>query len=103
MLTFIADESASGKPASEKSVFNSTSVFVNDAFSEGYKCGTVLIDLPAGTYCVACFNTTDRGLFFVDAGLVRVVKLVIGQKYYLTNQLATPSYDDTVLDYTIIW
>lgn len=103
MLTFIANESVFGKGKTEDSIFDSTSDFVNDAFNVGYRCGTVLIGCQDGTYSVAVFNTTDRGLFFVDASANTVIKLVIGQCYSETNKLAKPNYDDTVLSYTIIW
>lgn len=103
MLTFVGNESVFGNGKSENSIFNATSDFVNDALNAGYRCGIVLIDFTQATYSVACFNTTDHGLIFVDAGLNMIVRLVIGQHYYVTNNLATSTIDDTVLSYTIIW
>jgi hypothetical protein len=85
-------------------VFNMTAKFVNDAEAQGYRCGTALIQYPNGTYSVAVFSTTDEGLMFIDVmPPINTVSIIVGQHYSAINGFANPTYDDTIMNYTIAW
>jgi hypothetical protein len=67
--------------------------FVNNALNQRYRCGFVLIDFPESCHAIACFNTSDRGLIFVEPQTDELVTLSTGQQY--TGK--------TVLRFSITW
>ena len=76
----------------------------NNAFTEGYRCGLVVIsfaDSSAG-HSVICFKTIDHGLIFIEPQDDAIASLVIGQHYWDRAKYA-PTYDDTIVSFTIVW
>lgn len=78
----------------------------NNAESSGIICGFVLVDL-AGSKDHACnvFNTTDRGLVFIDCtGFDSTVDMIIGQMYQ-PHSLDGDGVDpiEKLEDYQITW
>lgn len=102
--------------------YDFTNAVCNNAFERGYRCGFVYVEL-SGIYAhaIVCFNTTDKGLIFIEPQNDVQVTLTIGKPYnpYPSASpypLATPDYfsglsglihlfedEDIVEDYNIIW
>ena len=92
------------------------------AFEEGYRCGFVYIELSgAFAHAIVCFNTTDRGVIFIEPQSDEEVVLKIGEHYNIDSTIQylssysgfSESYirefydniitDDIVENYNIIW
>jgi hypothetical protein len=67
--------------------------FVNNALNRGYRCGFVIIDFPESCHAIVCFNTSDKGLIFVEPQTDELVTLSTGQPYA----------GRTVLRFSITW
>jgi len=80
-----------------------TADFKNNAFEAGYRCGYVAIEYPVLAHAIVCFDTTDHGLIFIEPQWDDVVTLTLGQSYSNLNSYGIPDYDDTIVDFTIIW
>jgi hypothetical protein len=80
---------------------------VNHAFEHGLICGSVYIEFPDSAHEIVCFNTTNRGLIYIEPQTDQPVTLTIGQHYaqdeliQLLNLLE--EIDDTVIRFGIIW
>jgi hypothetical protein len=75
---------------------------VNHAFDAGFESGYVYVGFPEGAHAIICFNTTDSGLLFIEPQDDAVVQVVVGQPYWDRTKYH-PAYDDTVVEYLIIW
>lgn len=82
----------------------------NDAERAGINAGFVIITFPQEPgHAITVFQTTDRGLVFIEPQNDSVVNLVKGKHYYLSvvpppgYYYPPPSYNDTVVNYKIIW
>jgi len=83
-----------------------------NAFNKGYYCYYVIINpepkssipiFPIFNHAIVAFNTTDRGLIFIEPQHDDIVKLIVGKSYSKLNGYKSPIYDDTILEYTLIW
>lgn len=83
--------------------FEFTADFEKNAFEVGYRCGLVYIELPDSAHSIACFNTTDQGLIFIEPQDDEIVTLKIGQPYWDRTIYEPPDYDDTVVRFVVIW
>lgn len=83
--------------------FHFTADVKNNALKVGYRCGFVYIRFPDSAHAIVCFNTTDRGLVFIEPQDDGIMTLMIGQPYWDRTQYLAPDYDDTIVYYTIIW
>lgn len=61
--------------------YDFTADFVDNAFQAGYRCGFVYIEFSGSAHALACFNTTDNGLIYVEPQNDEVVTLTVGQAY----------------------
>ena len=90
----------------------------NDAEMDGIKCAYVCIDLSTGGHAIDAFQTTDKGLIYVDdtgvpAGTgpsrcVKTVSLAVGQEYQpvsLFPEAGWGAWDDmgTVISFQVYW
>jgi hypothetical protein len=82
--------------------WNYATDFANNAFNAGYRCGWVYLELAESAHAIVCFNTTDRGLVYIEPQDDSMVVLNIGQPYW-DRQKYSPTYDDTIIRFTIIW
>ena len=74
------------------------------------RCGYVLIDFTAPPgHAIIAFNTTDKGLVYIEPQTDEVVNLAVGRHYWASVVSANgapylpPDYDDTVKDTFILW
>lgn len=75
--------------------------FKNNAFQVGYRCGFVYILFGDENvaHSINCFDTIDKGLFYVEPQFDEIVNLTIGKSYWNTPR----SYNDTVVRWVIFW
>lgn len=77
--------------------------FKNNAFKARYRCGYVVIAFPSASHSIVCFNTTDRGLIFIEPQADEIVKLTVGQPYWNRAKYKAPDFDDTIIRFVIVW
>ncbi len=77
--------------------------FRGNALSAGYECGYVFVYFPdAQSHALNCFNTTDKGLVFVEPQMDKLVNITVGEPYRCGN-LTLPVQNNTVLWYSVEW
>lgn len=77
--------------------------FKNNSLRAGYRCGVVIVVFSVMGHMIDCFNTTDRGLIFIEPQTDKIVTLTIGQPYWNRLEYQAPEYNDTILRLIIIW
>jgi hypothetical protein len=77
--------------------------YINEAFRAGWRCGFVYISFPDSAHGVVCFNTTNRGIVFVEPQFNEIVNVAIGLSYSRSNGFAPATYNDTIVSFGIIW
>jgi hypothetical protein len=87
----------------------STAVKAN-AIKQKIRCAYVIIDYPGGTgHAIVAFNTTDKGIIYIEPQHDDEVNLQIGKYYYQCiipkpgHYYEKPNYDDSVVDIKVIW
>jgi len=76
--------------------------FKKNAFEAGYRCFYVSIDYSGNTgHAIVSFDTTDRGLIFIEPQGDRVVTVKIGESYSELNNFQSTS-NDIILDFILI-
>jgi cell division protein FtsB len=70
--------------------YDFTAYFDTNAFQMGYRCGFVYIEFSDSAHAIACFNTIDRGLIYIEPQNDEIVTIAIGQTYlgYIIVDLA---------------
>lgn len=76
--------------------------FKMNAFSAGYRCGLVYVEFAQGAHALVCFNTTDRGLIFIEPQTDDIMRVEVGIRYWQDNGYLCP-WNDTIIRYIIIW
>ena len=61
--------------------YDFTADFDSNAFQVGYRCGFVYIEFTDSAHSIACFNTTDRGLIYIEPQNDEIVDIAVGQIY----------------------
>lgn len=76
----------------------------NNADALGIRCAIVDIFYPKGYgHTIVAFETTDRGLIFVEPQFDHEVNLIIGKSYSQTNNYSPPPEDDIIKRFLVIW
>jgi len=73
--------------------YDFTADFSDNAFQAGYRCGFVYIEFSDSAHAIACFNTTDNGLIYIEQQNDEIVTLTVGQVYL----------GSIIVDFGIIW
>ena len=90
---------------------------IADAIAQNYRCGLVSIsflrnptDSNFSRYTIIAFNTMDKGLIYIDPYSGTQAVLAIGLHYWARlaptpgfSSWAPPTWDDTIVKYTIVW
>ncbi|MCD6470422.1 hypothetical protein J7L29_06460 [Candidatus Bathyarchaeota archaeon] len=104
VLNFIRiDKTDRNKYSENYTCINFAADVKNNAFKAGYRCGLVYIRFPETAHTIVAFNTTDKGIIFIEPQFDDIVILEIGKSYSKLNGYREPPYDDTILYYIIIW
>lgn len=76
----------------------------NSAQADGIRCAVVDIFYPDGYgHTIVAFDTTDRGLIYIEPQFDQEVKLVVGQSYSRINNFTAAPRDDTIKRYLVVW
>ena len=76
----------------------------NNAEAQGIRCAIVDMFYPEGYgHTIVAFETTDRGLIFIEPQYDDEVVLIVGKSYSQVNNYTPPPKDDTVRRFLIIW
>ena len=106
MLDFIAADNTNKNEYSEESYVcvDFSHQVNNNAEEQGIRCAVIDIFYPEGKgHTIVGFDTTDKGLQFVEPQFDRLVKLEVGKSYSQANGYKSPPGDDTVIRYLITW
>jgi hypothetical protein len=103
-ISFIATDKTNENEYSENyTCWNFVADVNNNAFRVGYRCGFVYIEFPTSAHAIVCFNTTDLGMIFIEPQDDNVMTLTVGQPYWDRARYVSPSYNDTIVRFGIIW
>jgi hypothetical protein len=58
--------------------------FVSNAIREGFRCGYVIVEFSETRHALVCFNTSDKGLIFVEPQNDNLVTLTTEQRFSIT-------------------
>jgi hypothetical protein len=106
MKDFLAADTADSKEYSEDSHLctDFTAEVNKNAESRGIRCGTVYIIYKETGHSIIAFNTTDKGIIFIEPQYDKEVKLEIGESYSeLNNFINRSGEDDIIVRYLIMW
>ena len=106
MKTFLASDTADSKTYNKDQYIctDYTADVKNNAGKNGIRCAAVYIIYPETGHSIVAFNTTDKGLIFIEPQYDKEVKLIIGKSYSQINGFIEQSkIDDTVLRYLLTW
>jgi len=106
MLDFIAADKTNEHAYSEENFVcvDFSHEVNNNAEAQGIRCAVIDIFYPEGKgHTVVAFDTTDKGLQFIEPQFDRMIKLEVGKSYSQANGYKSPPGDDTVLRYLITW
>lgn len=76
---------------------------LTNAFNAGIKAGFVYIEFAAGSHAIAVFNTVDNGLVYIEPQSDEIMTVAIGAHYWDRAIYGEPDYDDTIVEFGIIW
>lgn len=74
-----------------------------NAEAQGIRVAWVYIEFPQSSYALLAFETTDKGLVFIDPLTKAEVKVKVGIRFYEDNGLRKPNWDDTIMEVVIAW
>jgi len=81
-----------------------------NAAKEEIRCAYVVIEYYEGSgHVIVAFDTTDRGLVYIEPQFDWEVEPEVGQRYYQCvkpppgHYMAKPDYDDTITRIIVIW
>lgn len=106
MKEFLARDATSAKSyVEDEYVCTDFAVRVNNnAEARGIRCGVVDIFYPEGYgHAIVAFETTDKGLKFIEPQFDEEVNIVVGKSYSQMNDYAPPPRDDTIKRFLISW
>jgi hypothetical protein len=105
MKTFLSKDISNSKPyvESQHICADYSAEVVNNAKTQGIRCAFVYIIYPQNGHTIIAFETTDKGLKFIEPQFDKEVALVIGKSYSQLNNFTAQPINDTVERYLIIW
>ena len=82
VITFIeSDETDENLYTPEYVCYDFTADLISNAAQLGYNSGFVYIEFASSAHAIACFETTDAGLIFVEPQNDELVDVAVGQFY----------------------
>ena len=75
----------------------------NNAEAAGLRCAVVYINYPEVGHTIVAFETSDRGIKYIEPQYDDEVILQEGKSYSKINKYTPPPEDDTIERYIIIW
>lgn len=81
--------------------------FANDvkrnAIKEGIRCAGVGISFGRRGHALIAFQTTDRGIIFIEPQDDYIVKVAVGTRYFVDNGCEAVDYNDTIVKVEVYW
>lgn len=112
VMEFLAEDDTSGREYADgryTCVDFAASVKANAA-KEGIRCAYVVLEYRGGAgHAIVAFDTTDRGLVFVEPQFDWEVEPEVDRRYYQCVRppagyyMAAPGHDDTITRIIVIW
>ena len=112
VMEFLAEDDTSGKEYAEgryTCIDFATAIKANAAEAE-IRCAYVVIEYRGGAgHAIVAFDTTDRGLVFIEPQFDWEVEPEVGRRYYQCVKppagyyMAAPGHDDTITRIIVIW
>ena len=112
MKTFLSEDNTSEQEYLEGryTCVDFAAAVKSNAAREGIRCAYVVVEFRGGGgHAIVAFDTTDRGLIFVEPQFDWEVELEVGERYYQCvkpppgNHMLKPPYDDTITRYVVVW
>jgi hypothetical protein len=105
MKTFLAKDISNSKPYvdGQRICADYSADVVNNAKTQGIRCAFVYIIYPQNGHTIVAFETTDKGLKFIEPQFDKEVTLVVGKSYSQLNSFNSQPVNDIVERYLIIW
>ncbi|MGD0353265.1 MAG: hypothetical protein ABSB38_07205 [Dehalococcoidia bacterium] len=106
MKTFLAQDSTNANNYVEDQYVcvDFAAAVKNNAEAKGIHCAVVDIFYPDGYgHTIVAFDTTDRGLIYIEPQFDQEVKLVVGRSYSQLNNFTAAPRDDTIKRYLVVW
>lgn len=76
----------------------------NNAEAKGIRCAVVELRYPNDfAHAIVAFETTDKGLIFIEPQFDKEVAAEVGQSYSRTNGYDPPPYSDVISRILIAW
>jgi len=76
----------------------------NNAEAQGIRCALVDVKYPGDWgHAIVAFETTDKGLVFIEPQFDDEVDVVVGASYSQVNGYSEQPHNDTVVRYLVIW
>jgi hypothetical protein len=75
----------------------------NNAEAAGFRCAVVYINYPEVGHTIVAFETSDRGIKYIEPQYDDEVILQEGKSYSQINKYTPPPEDDTIERYIVIW
>jgi hypothetical protein len=99
MIDFISSDTTDQNEYTEDYIcFDYAAEVKNNAFLEGYRCAFVYVSFPNSDHGMVCFDTVDQGLIFIEPQDDRILPVIVGESLF-----GGKDWDDTIVDYRIIW
>jgi cell division protein FtsB len=76
-----SDETNENQYSDDYVCYDFTADFDGNAAEAGYRCGFVYIEFSETAHAIACFNTTDEGVIYVEPQTDEIVDVAVGQLY----------------------
>lgn len=104
-VAFVASDLTNQRPYDRSSACVAfAKEFGSNANKAGLRCAYVVVYFPEGlSHALNAFDTTDRGLVFVEPQTDEVFSLVVGAPYWNRARYVAPEYNDTVMSYLLEW
>jgi hypothetical protein len=106
MKTFLAQDTTDSKTYAEDQYVcvDFSAAVNNNAEKNGIRCAIVDIFHPEGYgHTIVAFETTDKGLIFIEPQFDREVQLIVGKSYSQINSFTPAPRDDTIERFVIVW
>jgi hypothetical protein len=108
MKSFLASDLTNTHPfdVNNYNCSNFSADTIANAAKQHIRCALVYILFHNSAHFIVAFNTLDKGLVYIEPQADAEVNLIVGRHYWqsiITSLVFIPSYDDTVVSFTIIW
>jgi hypothetical protein len=105
MMAFLRADKTNEKvyDADSYNCYDYTRDMCKNAVDQGYRVGFVYLYFKESAHALVCFNTTDRGIVYVEPQYDSIVNVDVGVHYWSTIPNVRSAFDDKIVRFGIIW